>query len=192
MSTYQTVSPVAHISLSQSARAWGDLIHQIQRGDVSYDTPYQRGDVWTEGQRIMLIHSILSGTPIPALIMNRRPQRMWFASDGTQLPLDVVIDGKQRLITVRAWLENQFAVPASWFPAGDVESAEATPDGPYVRYSGLTRRRQRFFEMSATVPVAEGSLSSVREEAEVYLRVNGSGTMQTAEDLDRAAQVAAQ
>ena len=191
MSTYQTASPVGYISLGQTARVWGDLIHQLQNGDISYDTPYQRGDVWTEGQRIMLIHSVLSGTPIPSLILNRRPTEAWFAADGSRLPVYAVIDGKQRMITVQAWLEDRLAVPASWFKAAEVEITEATADGPYVHYSGLSRRQQRFFEMAATVPVAEGSLSSVREEAEVYLRVNGSGTMQTAEDMDRAAQVAA-
>jgi len=191
MTTYQTAVPVEHISLHQSARVWGELVHNIQRGDLSYDTPYQRGDVWTQGQRIMLIHSILSGTPIPALIINRRPRSMWFDADGTQLPLDVVIDGKQRLITVQAFMEDRLAVPASWFPAADVERTVIIQgDGEYVNYSGLTRSRQRFFEMSATIAVCEGSLPGIRAEAEVYLRVNGSGTMQTDDDLWRAAEAA--
>jgi hypothetical protein len=187
--TYQTEAPVKHISLSSSTRSWGDLIHQIERGDISYDTPYQRGEVWTSEQRMLLIYSIISGTPIPAIIMNRRPAEAWFAADGAQLPLDVVIDGKQRLSAVRAWLSSDFAVPASWFDPEDVESTEDTADGPYVRYRGLRRPRQRFFDMSAHIPVAEASVKTVAEEAAIYLRVNGSGTMQTQEDMDRAAQV---
>ena len=188
--TYQTDGPVGHLALSSSARCWGDLIHQIERGDISYDTPYQRGEVWTAEQRIMLIYSILSGTPIPAIVMNRRPAKDWFAADGAQLPLDVVIDGKQRLSAVRAWLADEIAVPSSWFEAAEIEMTEDTDDGPYVRISHLTRRQQRFFEMSAHVPVAEASVGTVAEEAAIYLRVNGSGTAQTDEDMDRAARIA--
>lgn len=188
--TYQTDGPVEHIALSSSARSWGDLIHQIERGDISYDTPYQRGEVWTHGQRMMLIYSIMSGTPIPAIVMNRRPAKDWFAADGAQLPLDVVIDGKQRLSAVRAWLAGDLAVPMSWFPVCEVVQWEETADGPYVRYGGLSRRQQRFFEMSAHVPVAESSVGTVAEEAAIYLRVNGSGTVQTQSDMDRAAKVA--
>jgi hypothetical protein len=188
--TYQTDKPAEYISLNSSARVWGELVHQIDRGDLSYDVPYQRGHVWSREQKTLLIYSILSGTPIPALIINRRPREAWFASDGTQLPVDVVIDGKQRLRAVRDWLTGDLAVPASWFDREDVIVTEDTADGPYVRYGGLTRRRQRFFEMSAHVPVAEGHVPTVREEAAIYLRVNGSGIMQTQDDLDRAAEVA--
>ena len=188
--TYQTAAPLGHVSLSQTARVWGKLIHNLQRGDLSYDLPYQRGDVWTEGQRIMLVCSVLTGTPIPALIINRRPRSMWYAEDGTQLPIDAVIDGKQRLITMQMFMENELAVPASWFAAEEITATEDTPDGPYVRWDGLSRPRQRFFEMSATVAVSAGSLNTVREEAAIYLRVNGSGTMQTGEDMARAAGIA--
>ena len=148
--------------------------------------------MWTAGQRYYAVtHSIRPGTPIPAIVMNRRPTKEWFAADGTELPLDVVIDGgKQRLSAVRAWLANEFAVPSSWFEAAEIELAEDTDDGPYVRFSNLTRRQQRFFEMSAHVPVAEASVGTTAKEAAIYLRVNGSGTAQTDEDMERAAQIA--
>jgi hypothetical protein len=187
--TYQTNEPIRELSMSTSARSWGELIHQVQRGDTTYDLPYQRGAVWNDEQRIMLIFSIMSGTPVPALIVNSRPEKMWFDADGEQLPIYAVIDGQQRMTTVRMFMEDALPVPASWFPAEEVETAEDTADGPYVRYSGLTRRQQRFFENRPT-PVAEGRVHSVAAEAAVYLRVNGSGTPQSAEDLDLAARIA--
>jgi hypothetical protein len=188
--TYQTDAPISEIPMSASGRAWGDLIHQVERGDVGYDMPYQRGDVWTNGQRVMLIYSILSGTPIPALIINDRPESLWFAADGTQQPIFAVIDGKQRMTAVRMFMNGALAVPASWFPADRVEVTEDTDDGPYVRYPGLSRTAQRFFE-NKPAPVAEAHVKTVAEEAGIYLRVNGSGTPQTAEDMSRAAGIAA-
>jgi hypothetical protein len=188
--TYQTSEPVRALRMNVSARCWGDLVHQVQRGDTTYDLPYQRGAVWTVEQRMLLIYSILSGTPIPALILNDRPESMWFDADGNALPTYAVIDGQQRLTTVRMFIEDMLLVPASWFPADQVETIEDTDDGPYVRYSGLSRRTQRFFE-NTPAPVAEAKLGSVAEEAAVYLRVNGSGTPQSDEDMSRAARVAA-
>lgn len=187
--TFQTDAPVVEIPMSATGRAWGDLIHQVQTGDISYDLPYQRGAVWTGEQRIMLVYSILSGTPVPALVFNLRPHSMWFGPDGRQLPIVAVIDGKQRIMAVRMFMEGELAVPASWFPPDRVEATEDTSDGPYVRYTGLSRVAQRFFE-NTPVSVVEARLKSVAEEAGVYLRVNGSGTPQTTEDMTRAAGVA--
>lgn len=187
--TYQTSEPVHELRMNISARTWADLVHQLQSGDATYDLPYQRGAVWTIEQRMMLIYSILSGTPIPALIVNERPQRMWFGPSGERHPIYAVIDGKQRMMTVKMFMDDVFRVPASWFPAEEVERADDTADGPYVFYSGLTRRTQRFFE-NKPAPVAEARLRSVAEEASVYLRVNGSGTPQSDEDIARAATVA--
>ncbi|CAA9364937.1 MAG: hypothetical protein AVDCRST_MAG68-5097 [uncultured Gemmatimonadetes bacterium] len=188
--SFQTSEPVTDLRMEISGRSLGELVRWIQDGDATYDLPYQRGAVWTDEQRIMLILSMLSGTPVPALIINDRPQRMWFDADGERLPIYAVIDGKQRLTTFRMFMENDLLVPASWFAAEEVKATEDTEDGPYVRYSGLTRRQQLFFERIA-VPVAVGKLGSVREEAAVYLRVNGSGTPQSDEDMTRAARVAA-
>jgi hypothetical protein len=188
--TYQTREPVRDIRMNVSAMTWGDLTRQVQADELTYDLPYQRGAVWTAGQRIMLVHSILSGTPIPALIINHRPWEEVVAADGTVLPSAAVVDGKQRLMTFRMLMEGDLAVPASWFPADRVEATEATGDGPYVRYPGLTRTAQRFLERSA-VPVAEAHARTIAEEAAIYLRVNGSGTPQGDEDIARAVGVAA-
>lgn len=187
--SYQTSEPVTDLRMEISGRSVGEIVRWLQDGDATYDLPYQRGSVWTDEQRIMLILSMLSGTPIPALIINDRPQRMWFDDDGGRLPIYAIIDGKQRLTTFRTFREDALAVPASWFDPAEVEVPERTDDGPYVRYSGLTRRQQLSFDRVA-VPVAVGKLDSVAAEAAVYLRVNGSGTPQSADDMARAARVA--
>ena len=190
--TYQTPEPIDRLSLHATSRCWGELVRFVQDGHITYDLPYQRGSVWTGEQRILLIHSILSGTPIPALIINRRPEDTWFGPNGERNPGYAVVDGKQRLITVRMFMENHLAVPASWFAPDRLLNTEATEDGPYVRWSGLSEGQRCRFDMAMPAPVAEGSLRGIQAEAELYLRVNGLGTPQTGADMRRAAQVAGQ
>jgi Protein of unknown function DUF262 len=194
--TFQTAGPVEELRLNQTARSWAELIANIRDGLTTVDAPYQRGDVWTQEQQMLLIFSILSGTPIPAIIINVRPDRMWadgpdllHGPDGKPLPMVAVIDGRQRLTAVRMFMDDRLAVPASWWKRGDVEDSGKTADGPYVSWLGLSRGRRLHFGHTP-VPVAEGHLPSLEAEAEVYLRVNGAGTPQSAGDMARAKRVA--
>jgi Protein of unknown function DUF262 len=188
--TYQTSVPVRSIPMNISSRPIDDLTRQLQKGTLTYELPYQRGDVWTNGQRMMLIYSVLAGTPIPALIINDRPMAMWYGPTGKcDQPIYAVIDGKQRLTALLMFVTDQLTVPASWFPADRIAATEATSDGPYVRWSRLTVVAQRFFS-NTPIPAAIANVASVEAEAEIYLRVNGSGTPQTAADMTNAARVA--
>lgn len=182
--TYQTPDPIKHESLSPSARAVSDLITFFNDGQLTVDTPYQRQPVWTTEQRMMLIKSLLAGTPIPALIINERD---WTAVDE---PYYAVIDGKQRILALAAWFADELAVPASWFLPEHVEKTIATDDGPYVTRRCLSVVGDRLFRNLAIVPVASARVRTVAEEAEIYLRVNGGGTAQSADDMANAQRVA--
>lgn len=187
--TRQTAGPVEHVSLNATNRPVEFFVGQVTSGGMDINPPYQRGDVWTEEQRVALIYSFLSGTPIPAVIINDRTYGPWYRR-GEDKYTYAVIDGKQRILTVIAWMSGELAVPASWFPAEHIETTETTDDGPYVRYSGLTRVGQRFAERRASLPCAEGRLDTVEAEARVYLLVNGGGIAQTETDLANARRVA--
>lgn len=187
--TYQTGQPITELRFSQSGGMVEDLVRKMGDGTMTSDLPYQRGEVWTPGQRVMLVSSLLSGTPVAALVVNRRPERMWTSGGSVTGPVFAVIDGKQRLSTLTLLLTGQLAVPASWFPRSDVLAFEETADGPYVRWAGLAPgQRRRIADRQLAVEYA--SVGSVEEEAEIYLRVNGYGTPQTDADMNQAARVA--
>jgi hypothetical protein len=162
------------------------LALQVTRGELELDPPYQRGAVWTEDQRVALIRSLISGIPVPALIINARPVA---APDQQAQATYAVIDGKQRLLTVTAWFTGKLAVPASWFPAELVAVTVDTADGPYVTFDGLTETG-RGFGSRAMLSVRETALATVAEEAAVYVLVNGAGTPQSDSDLAAARRVA--
>ena len=194
--TYQTNSPIERLHLENTYRSARELVRMMRDGLMTADLPYQRGTVWSTGQRIELIHSFLSGTPVPSIIINDRYTATWAEANGTPVvegPGYAVIDGKQRLETARMWYDGDLAVPASWFPDGDVLVTEDTDDGPYTRYSGLSRPAQTDFAMQkALFPFAAAKVATIRDEAAIYLRVNGSGTPQSGADIARAAGIAEQ
>jgi hypothetical protein len=191
--TRQTATPIEHISLGATNRFADFFVRSVQRGDMVLDAPYQRGDVWDTDQRIALVRSWMMGVPIPAVIINDRTSPRWSDANPQARsglgPAYAVIDGKQRILTAIAWLTGELAVPASWFPAEHVQATEDTPDGPYVRYTGLTRVGQRFAENRCVLPCAEGTLPTVQAEAEVFLLVNGGGTPQTDVDMANARRI---
>lgn len=64
----QTKAPLERLNLNITAREAIGLMREMQDGDLTVDLPYQRGSVWNDGQRIELVRSWQTGTPIPAVI----------------------------------------------------------------------------------------------------------------------------
>lgn len=193
--TRQTNDVLARLPLSTSNRQARWIIRQIEDGDLDIDPPYQRGAVWSEDQRVALMRSLLSGVPIPTLIINDRHGQHWadtaaYDRHGTGKASYAVVDGKQRLLCLKAWYDGELAIPASWIEAEYVDHTEDTPDGPYVRSTGLNDLGRRATGERILIPIGEAQAGSLREEAEIYLLVNGGGTPQTDADMDNARRVA--
>lgn len=161
--------------------------------------PYQRGSVWTLDQRRALIKSLVMGLPIGSVITSKIPYQRAGASYR-------VIDGKQRIETVRAFERGDFTVPGWWF-----RSTECEHRAGEVAYPGLTVVGQRHFDNQMMGELLFDAITEwthapgtergwrtrtrtadevLRAEAELYGLVNGGGTAQTDEDMARAAVVA--
>lgn len=196
--TYQTTEPLKDWRLSGSGDREAHGFVSTHWEDLDLNPPYQRGAVWTYEQRIMLIRSWLMGIVVPSITLNERTGSDWKAAHGgldamdTGEPYMAVIDGKQRLLTAYAWFADALPVPASWFPAEDVNFTHGTEDGDYVRYSGLTRSAQMHVGHQFRFPTVLAHVPTVEDEAAIYLLINGAGTAQTEADLTRAASIAHQ
>ncbi|WP_171053387.1 DUF262 domain-containing protein [Streptomyces marianii] len=191
----QTTSPLEHRNLRSSDRSPREIAGGFRHTfGLDLAPAYQRGDVWAEDQRVALIRSWITGTPTGVVIFNDRTTPEWKVANGYDPadrgePMYACIDGKQRVTTAYLWYDGELAVPASWFPAADVVKTEETADGPYVRYSGLSRPAQLKFSNRAHLSIAMAKVPTVTDEANIYLLVNGGGTPQTPADMDNAARV---
>ncbi len=188
--TRQTAEPLTEFRKDTKHTTMRELVRLLDDGWLTLTAPYQRGDVWTEDQRIALVRSWMTGVPIPAIITNDRTSPWWKGVRPTESALIAAIDGRQRIVTGNLWFSGDLLVPATWFPQDMVDHTEDTGDGPYVRYTGLTKAMQTSIAFTWTVPVVEAKVSTVTEEAAIYLLVNGAGTPQSTADMDNAARVA--
>lgn len=148
------------------------------RDKLDLNPPYQRGLVWTDEQRENLIRSLLEGIPCGIVYRN-------FRGFNHATPY-AIVDGKQRIDTVRRFYDGELTVPAHWFSADDLHpdypkaydeedgNAYIHPDGR-VSYLGLSDQGQRVFDMSSLAVYETHKLTLAGEEM-LYERVNYGGT----------------
>jgi len=193
--SFQTAAPLVHTTLNPASTPARVLVREINDGEIELSPPYQRGEEWDDLQRMQLIRSWLLGIIPGVLYLSDRSNPHWTAATedvySSGAPHKACVDGKQRLTTAKQWFAGEFAVPASWFKPELVETTEATEDGPYVRFTGLTEPGRLRFERQAGLLVVDyKNAATVADEAALYLLINESGTLQAPEDLFLAQSVA--
>jgi hypothetical protein len=67
------------------------IVRQVEQENIDLDPAFQRRNAWRDHRRSRLIESFILGFPVPQLVLAENPRRR-----GTF----VVIDGKQRLMTI--------------------------------------------------------------------------------------------
>lgn len=116
----EDVAPVDNLTVLQSVVSGTDwttetLIGQIDKGNIQLNPRFQRRDAWEGHRKSRFIESLVLGLPIPQVVL---------AESNTKRGSYIVIDGKQRLLSIR-----QFA---------------AKPNDPVftpLRLTGLSIRR---------------------------------------------------
>ncbi|WP_220746863.1 DUF262 domain-containing protein, partial [Shewanella colwelliana] len=83
----------------------------IERGELTLQPDFQRKFVWTHEHQEQFIETILKGFPFPEV----------YTCDGEtnvakMLTVKNVIDGQQRLTTIKNYLDNEFKEPLKLIP----------------------------------------------------------------------------
>ncbi|WP_164928656.1 DUF262 domain-containing protein [Gloeobacter violaceus] len=72
------------------------IVSQIQKGNIDLNPKFQRRNAWSDDRRSKLIESLIVGIPVPEIV---------FAEDKELKKSFIVIDGKQRLLTIAGFFE---------------------------------------------------------------------------------------
>ncbi len=127
-------------------------------GGLNLDPDYQREHVWTPAQQVSYIEYILSGGEVGKVLTFNSPG--WPNETGQPIEL---IDGKQRLEAVRAFIRGDILAYGMKYEPGDHLGSGA---------------RCRFHWRVC-------SLKTREEILRLYLNINAGGTPHTREEIDR-------
>lgn len=73
------------------------IVNQLRKGNIDVNPRFQRRDAWSKSAKSKFIESLILGIPIPPIIL---------AESKTKKNSYIVIDGKQRLLTLRQFYSN--------------------------------------------------------------------------------------
>lgn len=74
------------------------IISQLRKGNINLDPTFQRREVWTKSRKSLLIESIVLNLPVPQIVLAERKD---------QPNTYIVLDGKQRLLTIRQFCVDE-------------------------------------------------------------------------------------
>src|SRR5436190_13547980 len=97
----EDVSPEGESELVVYSRDWtiATIISQIEQQNIDLNPKFQRRNAWDDARRSMLIESLVAGLPVPEIVL---------AEDPKKKKSFIVIDGKQRLLTIAGFLDPTF------------------------------------------------------------------------------------
>jgi|GEM_PF-769604 hypothetical protein len=149
---------------------------------------FQRGYVWTNMQKDILIDSIISGYPMPTVFFIAR-------SNGTF----VILDGQQRLTTIHKFMNNKFKLGRYFKDENNAESNKYYKKN-YDELPPSIKRKFRNYRIPATIiqPLLNSSSSDIDNEYQnsvveaeaiysIFERLNSGGTQLTPHEIRMAA-----
>lgn len=141
-----------------------ELFNQIEDGDIDLAPDFQRSFVWGVKKQILLIESILLGIPLPAFYFNQ-----------DQLGAFQVIDGVQRLTTVKKFMSNEISLEDTHLEyLKDLQGHTfSTLDAPIRRRFGGTQIVAHVIEPQTPDEV----------KFDIFNRVNTGGEPLTAQEI---------
>ena len=102
------------------------VVKMIRNGNIKFDNAVQRGYGWDKKRASLLVHSALSGYPIPP----------FYAIKGEDGKYDM-LDGKQRMTSLKQFYDNEFALVDVPGVDGEVGGVPAILDINGMKYDEL-------------------------------------------------------
>ncbi|MEG0097845.1 MAG: DUF262 domain-containing protein [Citrobacter sp.] len=135
-------------------------IDWIRRGALNFGAEYQREYVWGEEEQQTFLRVLISGFPIGSVALAKAPD--WDVSDG---PYIEVVDGKQRLTTLKMFINNEIPIVI-----GDEE----------IFWSEFSRAEQLSFGRPTLTAVILDD-ATTKDRIEYFIAVNFTGVPQSEE-----------
>ncbi len=161
------------------SRDWtvATILSQIEQNNIDLTPGFQRRNAWNNDKRSKLIESILLGYPIPEIVL---------AEDKKRRNSFIVIDGKQRLLTIAGYKDNEK------YKYWDNKSMPKTK-GLKSRYNGMSYKDieadaelLRLFENSALRCTVISNYHNENSLYDIFYRLNAGSTQLSSQELRQA------
>lgn len=161
------------------SRDWtvATILDQIEQNNIDLTPSFQRRNAWNNDKRSKLIESILLGYPIPEIVL---------AEDKARRNSFIVIDGKQRLLTIAGYKDNEK------YKYWDNKSVPKTR-GLNSRYNGKTYKDIesdaelfRLFQNSALRCTVISNYHSENSLYDIFYRLNAGSAQLSSQELRQA------
>jgi hypothetical protein len=153
------------VRISTKSFSLRHVIDDVRDGTIDLAPEFKRSLVWSSLQTSRLVESVLIGIPLPAFYFNAEP-------DGRLQ----VIDGVQRLHTLRSFADNEFAL----------EGMEYLPELNGRTWTDLDAAYRRGFSQTSIMVHVVDAATPPEIKLELFLRVNTGGAPLSAQEIRHA------
>lgn len=166
------------MSLEKASIVWSNkqLKGMVMNGKINFDHIVQRSYVWERSRKSALIESMIIGYPVPPVFAKRIDNGTGHRGSNTYY----IMDGKQRLSTIKEYLNDEFALteltPVSYMD--DEIGEECTVDISEKKFSELPEALQNYLN-TVTVSVTYFDSLTKEEERELFKRLNAGKPLST-------------
>ncbi len=166
------------MSLEKASIVWSakQLSGMVKNGKIDFNHIVQRSYVWEKARKSGLIESMIIGYPVPPAFAKR-------VDDGSgKRGSNVyhIMDGKQRLSTIKEYLNDEFALttlsPVTYMD--DELGEEVTLDVSGMKFSELPDGLQNYLQ-TVTFNVTYFDNLTKEEERELFKRLNAGKPLST-------------
>ncbi len=160
--------------LTKANISWSvkQIVKMINNGKISFENSVQRGYVWNKSRQSLLISSLILNYPVPPI----------YAKKGEDGIYDM-LDGKQRLTTIKKFLNNEFALEGLPFITAVINGEEIEIDLNGYKYEDLPNDIRDDLD-SVTLTIYYYDSITDDEVAEMFFRLN-YGVPMSATNLTR-------
>ena len=144
-----------------------EIVEQIGEKEINLSPEFQRDFVWKSRQRTRLVESVLLGIPLPAFYFDQNEEGLY-----------QVVDGVQRLTTIREFMNNKHALKA-----GEIEYLKNLDESTFEKLVPALQRRFRATQI--VVHVIEPQTPS-EVKFDIFNRVNTLGSPLSAQEIRHA------